>query len=102
MDPVRHERRQHPRYALQLPVVISAGTQQLQAVTRDVGAGGIFFYTSEWPVLNPTIEFKMVFPAQLTLSDTMRAICRGTVVRKEEAPDGRTCIAATIDSFQFR
>ncbi len=41
------------------------------------------------------------FPAQLTGSDTLRAKCRGTVLRLENSPNGSIGIAATIDTFSM-
>jgi hypothetical protein len=95
------ERRTAVRYQLQLPVVVpSKGEQsEIRAVTRDVSARGIYFVASEWPVSAPDIEFKMIFPAQLTRTETLRAKCRGTVVRVEMSSNGSVGIAATIDTF---
>lgn len=97
------ERRKKQRYGLKLPVIISAGKShsELQVVTRDVSADGIFFFTGEWPEGESSIEFKMIFPAELTLTDVMRATCKGRVVRVENSAEGRVGVAATIDSFTF-
>ncbi len=98
------ERRCAVRYAVQLPVVVPPQGErpEIHAVTRDVSARGIYFVASDWPVSGPDIEFKMIFPPQLTLTDTMRATCRGTVVRVEISSHTRSVgIAATIASFNF-
>lgn len=96
------ERRSAVRYLLQLPVVVQAKDQsEIHAVTRDVSARGIYFIAREWPVAAREIELKMIFPAQLTGSDTLRAKCRGTVLRLENSPNGSIGIAATIDTFSM-
>ncbi len=97
------ERRKKQRYGLKLPVIVCPGKthSELQVVTRDVSADGIFFYAGEWPESESEIEFKMIFPAELTLTDVMRATCKGRVVRRENSADGRIGVAATIDSFTF-
>jgi hypothetical protein len=95
------ERRSAARYVLQLPVVVQSNREpsEIHAVTRDVSARGIYFVAREWPLLSRKIEFKMIFPAQLTRTDTLRAKCRGRVLRVEIASNGSVGIAATIDTF---
>ncbi len=98
----RQERRSATRYVLQLPVVVPSkgGQPEIHAVTRNVSARGIYFLVSEWPVSGRDIEFKMIFPPQLTLTENLRANCRGTVLRVEILSHAASVgIAATIDSF---
>ena len=99
------ERRKHQRYPLKLPVVITPRSpgwekSEIQVVTRDVSAIGIFFYVSDWPLGECSLDFKMIFPPELTLTDVMRAECRGKVVRIEST-EQRTGVAAKIETFSF-
>ena len=100
--PGNRERRAVLRYALQLPVIVldSENHSEIHAVTRDVSSKGIFFWAGSWSVRAAEIQFKMIFPAQITGTEGMRATCRGRTVRIEtNSSAGRTGIAATIDSI---
>ncbi len=94
------ERRAKPRYRLQLAVVVAGNAQrgELRAVTRDISANGIFFYADVWPEEAREIEFRVVLPPEITLTTTMRAVCRGKVLRVERPrPDAPAGVAATIE-----
>jgi hypothetical protein len=45
---------------------------------------------------------KMIFPAEITGTESTRVACKGTVVRLELTAQTRTGVAATIDSYEFR
>lgn len=97
------ERRAKQRFPVQLPIVIT-GTPaggEIQGVTRDVSASGVFFYPKEWPSGLSSIAFKMIFPAEITGTESARVVCKGMVVRLELTPQTRTGVAATIDSYEF-
>jgi len=102
MKPGQRERRKQPRFVVELPVVVSGSRSypEIQAVTRDVSQGGVFFHVDQWPVDVPAIEFRMILPPQVTVAGSLRALCKGTVVRVETGiAGGRIGIAATLDSF---
>jgi hypothetical protein len=98
-----HERRAKQRFPVQLPIVITGvrAGGEIQGVTRDVSASGVFFYSKDWPSGLSSIAFKMIFPAEITGSGSPRVTCKGTVVRLELSPQTRTGVAATIDSYEF-
>ncbi len=102
-DMQQDERRAKQRFAVQLPIVITGAPAggEIQGVTRDVSAIGVFFYPREWPSGLSSIAFKMIFPAEITGTESTRVQCRGTVVRLELNAPTRTGVAATIDSYEF-
>ncbi len=95
------DRRIKLRFPMQLPVVIRSVPGEIHGVTRDVSAAGVFFYTDDWRFGFSPIEFRMILPAQITGTESMRVVCKGTVVRVEESPQTKTGVAATIDSYEF-
>jgi hypothetical protein len=99
----RAERRAKQRFPVQVPIVITGvpAGGEIQGVTRDVSANGVFFYPKEWPSGLSSIAFKMIFPAQITGTKSTRVACKGTVLRLELTPQARTGVAATIDSYEF-
>jgi PilZ domain len=99
----QQERRAKQRFPVQVPIIIIGGPRggEIQGVTRDVSANGVFFYPKQWRSGLSSIAFKMIFPAEITGTESTRVVCKGTVVRLEEGPRARTGVAATIDSYQF-
>jgi PilZ domain len=95
------ERRAKQRFPIQLPVVIRSAPSEIRGVSRDVSAAGVFFYTDHWPFGFSPIEFRMILPAQITGTESIRVVCKGTVVRVELDPQAKTGVATTIDSFTF-
>ena len=97
----KRNRRTKQRFPLQLPVVITHVSTggEIEGVTRDVSANGVFFYTKEWPSGYSAIAFGLIFPTEITGTEGTRVVCRGTVVRLELGPP--VGVAATIDSYTF-
>jgi len=95
------ERRAKQRFPVQFPVVIRSAPCDIHGVSRDVSAAGIFFYTDNWPLGFSPIEFRMILPAQITGTESLRVVCEGMVVRVEEGPQAKTGVAASIDSYTF-
>lgn len=100
---MQQERRAKQRFPVQVPIVITTAPAggEIQGVTRDVSANGVFFYPKEWPSGLSSIAFKMIFPPEITGTKSTRVSCRGTVVRLELNAETRTGVAATIDSYEF-
>ena len=97
------ERRAKQRFPVQLPIVITGVPTggEIQGLTRDVSANGFFFYTKGWPSGLSAIAFKMIFPVELTGTESARVVCKGTVVRVEVGLQARTGVAVTIESYTF-
>ena len=104
VDMQQQDRRAKQRFPVQLPIVITGAPTggEIQGVTRDVSANGVFFYPKEWPSGLSSIAFKMIFPAEITGTESTRVACKGTVVRLELTRRTRTGVAATIDRYEFR
>jgi hypothetical protein len=91
---------------LELPIVLAASETgvEIHGVTRNVCLQGVFFYVDHLPLTSkvaPQIEFKLIFPPQLTRTDSKRALCNGMILRIESLEDRRLGVAATIDKFDF-
>jgi len=96
------ERRAKRRFPTHLPIFTTRTPPpgEIQGVTRDVSSGGVFFYVSDWPLKETSIEFKIGLPLGTIPAKNVSAICKGRVVRVE-MKGRRTGIAATIDDTTF-
>ncbi len=106
-DGTAPEKRAIRRFALQLPVIVNAVSEsgevlQKAAETRDVSSNGICFYCDAAMVADSEIEFTVMLPVEVTMSEPLRVQCHGKVVRVEpDQGDGKFAIAAAIDSYDF-
>ena len=94
------------RFNLRLPLEVKyAGdiAKQAKAHTRDVSSRGICFYFDTPIEPGSDIEFTLTLPPEITLTESIRVRCKGTVVRVEPAttPGGKIGIAATIQHYEF-
>ncbi|HVJ04828.1 MAG TPA: hypothetical protein VM578_04100 [Candidatus Saccharimonadales bacterium] len=101
-----HEKRMIQRFALELPVDVTAHAGEevhATATTRDVISHGICFYCDAAIERESIIEFTLTLPTEITMAQPMNVRCRGTVVRREDgSPDGhKFTIAAAIESYEF-
>ncbi len=95
------ERRGRQRFPIVLPIVIAGNSgTEIQGVTQNMSAEGVFFQAREWPSELSSISFKMIFPKEITGTESIRVICKGTIVRLEEGLRG-VGVATTIDSYRF-
>src|SRR5215470_19640260 len=105
MAEAQQEKRATRRFALRLPVAVTYadnGTQERSAQTRDVSARGISFYVDSPIATGSPIEFTLTLPAEITLTESIRVRCKGTVVRLDDgAPTGKLAVAAVIDEYEF-
>ncbi|MBV9147098.1 MAG: PilZ domain-containing protein [Acidobacteria bacterium] len=98
------ERRSLSRFVLELPIFIRVPRSLglVEAETRDLSAGGVFFYINSKLAVGTEIEFSIVVPQELTHADAIPVSCKGRVVRVQEAGKTRRVgIAAAIYSFHF-
>ena len=87
MAEAQQEKRATRRFALRLPVAVTYaenGTQERSAQTRDVSARGISFYVDSPIATGSPIEFTLTLPAEITLTESIRVRCKGTVVRLDD------------------
>jgi hypothetical protein len=103
-DVAAQEKRAIRRFALQLPVTVTAASGELieaTAQTRDVSSHGICFECDKPIERESTIEFTLTLPTEVTMTEPIRVHCRGTVVRIENKAGGKFAIAAAIESYEF-
>jgi PilZ domain-containing protein len=99
---VEPEKRQHRRYSLQLPLSVCAGGSAPEAQTRNISAGGVFFLGAIGAQPGTVLEFELVLPREITLTDPLTVRCKGRVVRVDQHPgQDRVGIAAQIESYEF-
>jgi hypothetical protein len=82
-EPVRVERRVGQRFELHIPVSMKLAGSQLEACgfTQDLSARGSFFFT-DFPVApGESVELTLLMPSEITLGESMRVRCPGTVLR---------------------
>jgi PilZ domain len=99
------EKRAIRRFALQLPVTVTAksgGTVQAMAESRDVSSHGICFYCDAALEPESSIEFTVTLPSEITMTEALRVRCTGTVVRVERGGNtGTFAVAAAINDYEF-
>lgn len=104
-DVAAREKRAIRRFALELPVVVTAGSgEPLQATakTRDVSSHGICFYCDSAMERDSVIEFRLTLPKEITMTEPLSVLCRGRVVRVDgNGVDGKFAVAAAIESYEF-
>ncbi len=89
------------RFPLILPVVVSAGSREHTALTRNVSASGVLFEMQGPMAVGAGINFSMRMPgAILGTSKDVLVHCQGRVVRCSQS-HSQTEVAATIDDYQF-
>ncbi len=103
-DKAAQERRASRRFALQLPIVVTAPGDAVEAAakSRDVSSHGICFYCNSPMKKESRIEFTLTLPVEVTMTEPLTVHCHGKVVRVEGEEKGRFAIAAAIDSYDFK
>jgi len=96
------DRRIFPRFVVQIPVVLTSPDTSLKVhgKTRDVSAGGIFFFAQAPLNEQQEIDFVMTLPPELTLTP-LEVACRARVLRLETDASGKLGVAAAIQRFEF-
>ena len=105
MAEAEREKRSTRRFALRLPVSVAYaqnGEQEKAAQTRDVSARGICFYVDSAIAAGSAIDFTLVLPPEITLTESIRVRCKGKVVRVENGgAEGKVAVAAVIEEYDF-
>jgi PilZ domain len=102
----QQELRTTRRFNLRLPVEVKYSAdsiRQAKAHTRDISARGICFYLDSPIEPGSDIEFTLTLPPEITLTESIRVRCKGTVVRVDSSttPNGKVGVAATIQHYEF-
>lgn len=98
------EKRTTRRFPLRLPVSVrynGEAPSEIEAQTRDVSARGVCFYVDSAMEPGSHIEFTLTLPPEITLTDSIRVRCKGTVVRVDADPGGKMGVAAMIEEYEF-
>ena len=103
MDSTSRERRASRRFRMKLPVSVRSFdgvAVSLSGLTQDISESGVLFFIGTRPREQAPIEFVLELPSEVTMTDPMRATCRGRVVRviQDQLSDGFG-VAATIEGF---
>ena len=98
------EKRIARRFPMQLAVsekTADGGMFQSFGQTRDLSAGGVFFYTDE--EFTPGSRFELILPLPPQLADAREVwvLCQAEVVRSEVGPDGRRGVGALIQKYEI-
>lgn len=96
----RRERRAKQRFPSQLPIFITAGSKEIQGMTRDIGSEGVFFHVRDWPLQETRIEFRIGLPLGTIPAKSVSIMCKGWVLRVENEGE-KTGVAATLDGITF-
>jgi len=69
--------------------------------TRDISAGGVYFFTKA--DVAPDSEIELLMPLPPPLADQRQAwvLCRGEVARVEPWPDGRNGVGVFIRTYEM-
>ena len=89
------------RFPLSLPVVLTSGSDEIAAVTRNVSASGVVFELDSPVSSGLEIRFSLRMPgAILGTPHDVLVHCQGRVVRCSKNQSNYRA-AATIDDYQF-
>ena len=102
MNPESHpDLRNAIRFPLHLPVTLKTSTDEHQAETIDISAGGLLFRSETEIEVGSTVEFTVAMPGDVLGSDRDILVkCHGRVVRCTQEATGRG-IAVVIDEYKF-
>jgi PilZ domain-containing protein len=102
-SPVQHERRAAQRFPFQLPVALRLGGEvECMGVTQDVSARGAFILTEAKVAEAAMVEFTLVLPPEVTLTESMRVRCRGKAIRVEGPGLGaKFGVAVVVEHYEF-
>ncbi len=89
------------RFPLHLPVKLRTNTEEYQAKTTDISAGGISFHIESAIAVGSVVEFTIEMPGEvLATAQPVLVRCQGRVVRCTEEASGRS-VAVVIDEYHF-
>jgi hypothetical protein len=97
------EKRSTRRFSLDLPISVKFldnGRRELAGHTRDVSSRGVFMYLDTEIAAGAAIEFVMILPPEITLSDPLRVRCTGKVLRVDKSGQEQG-VAVAIDRYDF-
>lgn len=102
--PDRVERRCGQRFNVQIPVSLRVSGSQHESCgfTQDLSARGVFFYTDDPLAPGEAIEVTLLMPSFITLGESMRVRCQGTVLRVVQPSVGtRLGVAVHFSGYEY-
>lgn len=98
------ERRAAPRLVASLPIMFEWSTRESEFCrargrTHDISLGGVHCYLERPLASGLPVQFHVVFPAQLTVGESLNFRCTGRILRSESRRR-RFGVIASIDSSQ--
>jgi hypothetical protein len=99
---VRIERRASQRFEYQLPVSIRVSEHEGSGFTQDLSGRGACFITDMKLVESEPLELTLMMPSEITLGESMRVRCRGTV-KRIQALDiaGKSSVAVHFAGYEY-
>jgi PilZ domain-containing protein len=97
------ERRRSKRFQMELPVTVKAqdGTER-KCVTKDLSAGGVFFYSDLEIAQDSPIQLVMILPPEITGEERQRVCCHGRVVRAVgDSAGGQRGVGVKVERLEF-
>jgi PilZ domain len=98
------EQRRSARFTRAMPVAVRTpdGVEH-KCATRDISAGGVFFYCPAEFAPDSPLELVMILPAEITGGEKRWVCCHARVLRVEEdsAAGGQHGVAAQIERLEF-
>jgi hypothetical protein len=100
----RLERRCGQRFDVHVPVSVRLSGSQYESCgfTQDLSARGSFFYTDFPLAPGEAIEVTLQMPSEITLGESMRVRCQGTVLRAVQPSVGtRLGVAVHFAGYEY-
>jgi hypothetical protein len=98
------ERRCGQRFDLQVPVSLKpAGSQhESSGFTQDLSSRGAFVFTDFPLAQGEDVEITLVMPSEITLGESMRVRCQGTVLRVVQPSVGTMLgVAVHFSNYEY-
>lgn len=98
-----NDRRRIQRFRVRAPLTVIAGGREIPAYTRDLSNQGVYFFlaTDDSGLIEQDFDFSVELPPEITLSNFCRIQCHGRAIRKEEAMQNLTGVAAQILDYSI-
>ena len=98
------ERRCGQRFDVQVPISVRLSGSQHESCgfTQDLSARGAFFYTDFPLAAGEAVEVTLLMPSVITLGESMRVRCQGTVLRVVQPALGtKLGVAVHFSSYEY-
>jgi hypothetical protein len=97
------ERRVTPRVPKREPIHFkwkNGGVHESSGQTKDISTAGVLLECDTPPKVGSSIEFVVNMPPELGNGQSVRLLCKGTVVRTGTNEQKRTAVGVKISSYE--